>query len=203
MACCQTYAFEECAGDWAVNLLPRKQMRVSADEPFTVLCQATGDPHKHRTGARAATYLANRRKDRRPGVWIVLGFVIVGVSGTGLQAQVPATPSESPSVASVDATNAPAASAPVQRARGRRSSPPAVRPVATHPFSVDDLALMLRSGFSSPEIMEAVAEKQLVTDLGAQQVAKLRAQGADDKLLGYLQSLPLYTAPSAADDRPL
>ena len=63
---------------------------------------------------------------------------------------------------------------------------------------MDDLALMLRTGLSGPEIIDALADKQLVSDIGPTQVAKLREQGADGQLLSCLQALPLYAAPVAA-----
>ena len=68
--------------------------------------------------------------------------------------------------------------------------------MATHPFSADDLALMLRSGFSSPEIIEAVGEKQLVSEMGPQQVATLRAQGADKQTV-KLPAIPAFVRRTA------
>ena len=128
----------------------------------------------------------------------MLGAVIISASSAGVRAEVPAAALESPTAANVEAATPSAAPTPVEHTRGRRKSALAVLPMAAHPFSADDLALMLRSGFSSPEIIEAVGEKQLVSEMGPQQVATLRAQGADNKLLSYLQSLPLYAAPPTA-----
>ena len=131
-------------------------------------------------------------------VALITGFVRVSQAQSSNPGVV-VPPTDLPATTSLEAaTPTTTMPDPPTRARGRHRSVPVVLPVATHPFSLDDLALMLRTGLSGPEIIDAVADKQLVSEIGPAQIAKLREQGADDELLDYLQALPLYAAPATA-----
>ena len=86
--------------------------------------------------------------------------------------------------------------------------PPAIRPVpgapsvpvttAGNPLRWSDLMLLLRTGFQDDEIIAEASQRQLVDPVGSEQAAALRAAGAGDKLINYLQSCRLYLAPPSA-----
>ena len=67
---------------------------------------------------------------------------------------------------------------------------------SVHPWRLDDIRLMLRTGLNDAEIIAAVAGQPRVEDVGPAEAAELRALGAGSRLLDQLRTSPLSVGPA-------
>ena len=70
--------------------------------------------------------------------------------------------------------------------------------VAIDPLSWSELTLMLRTGLTDDEVIAAIAGKQLTVVMDSEAARALRARGAGNRLIGYLQGLTVYRLPLSA-----
>ncbi len=71
--------------------------------------------------------------------------------------------------------------------------PPAM--VAGNPLTLNDVAVMLRTGFNDDEVIADAQPKQWVESLDGSQINYLRSLGAGDKLINFLRRRPTFIAP--------